>query len=264
MDRLLVLRLEALGCVVEAVINGVPVARVGGKQGLLTLAIHEYIVQGSNEVEMIVNPAAPGLAPASELRNCEGPASASLKLLLPRLGRPAEPASARTLAQLDWAVAAGDLHEAPLVVRQTMELPIAFPRWRWLDAPQINLTETLKSELAVYVLNIAAGLNRGDPDPLLLASRLRLEELAQAYQRTASEEVIRFKQHLQQLHAAQALKPVLPQISRMLLRIIAGGRLIECLNSEGGPLLQSPVEGGATAAWPLRIASIEGRFYVLR
>ena len=138
MERLLVLRLEANGCVVEAVINGVPVARVGGKQGLLTLAIHEYIVQGSNEIEMIVNPAAPGLAPASELRHCEEPASASLKLLLPRVGRPAEPATARMLAQLDWAAAAGDLHEAPLSVRQAVELPIAFPRWRWLDAPLIN------------------------------------------------------------------------------------------------------------------------------
>ncbi len=264
MERLLVLRLEANGCVVEAVINGVPVARVGGKQGLLTLAIHEYIVQGSNEIEMIVNPAAPGLAPASELRHCEEPASASLKLLLPRVGRPAEPATARMLAQLDWAAAAGDLHEAPLSVRQAVELPIAFPRWRWLDAPLINLTATLKSELAAYVLNIAAGLARGDADPLLLASRLRLEELAQAYQRNVSEEVMRFKQHLQQLHAAQALKPVLPQATNMLLRPIAGGRLIECLNSEGGPLLQSPIAGGARAAWPLRIASIEGRFYVLR
>ena len=264
MERLLVLRLEANGCVVEAVINGVPVARVGGKQGLLTLAIHEYIVQGSNEIEMIVNPAAPGVAPASELRHCEEPASASLKLLLPRVGRPAEPATARMLAQLDWAAAAGDLHEAPLSVRQAVELPIAFPRWRWLDAPLINLTATLKSELAAYVLNIAAGLARGDADPLLLASRLRLEELAQAYQRNVSEEVMRFKQHLQQLHAAQALKPVLPQATNMLLRPIAGGRLIECLNSEGGPLLQSPIAGGARAAWPLRIASIEGRFYVLR
>ena len=264
MERLLVLRLEANGCVVEAVINGVPVARVGGKHGLLTLAIHEYIVQGSNEIEMIVNPAAPGLAPASELRHCEEPASASLKLLLPRVGRPAEPATARMLAQLDWAAAAGDLHEAPLSVRQAVELPIAFPRWRWLDAPLINLTATLKSELAAYVLNIAAGLARGDADPLLLASRLRLEELAQAYQRNVSEEVMRFKQHLQQLHAAQALKPVLPQATNMLLRPIAGGRLIECLNSEGGPLLQSPIAGGARAAWPLRIASIEGRFYVLR
>ena len=264
MERLLVLRLEANGCVVEAVINGVPVARVGGKQGLLTLAIHEYIVQGNNEIEMIVNPAAPGLAPASELRHCEEPASASLKLLLPRVGRPAEPATARMLAQLDWAAAAGDLHEAPLSVRQAVELPIAFPRWRWLDAPLINLTATLKSELAAYVLNIAVGLARGDADPLLLASRLRLEELAQAYQRNVSEEVMRFKQHLQQLHAAQALKPVLPQATNMLLRPIAGGRLIECLNSEGGPLLQSPIAGGARAAWPLRIASIEGRFYVLR
>ena len=264
MERLLVLRLEAHGCDIEAVINGVPVARVGGKQGLAILAIHEYIVQGSNEIEMIVNPAAPGMAPASELRHGEGPASASLKLLLPRVGRPAEPATARMLAQLDWAAASGDLHEAPLSVRQAVELPIAFPRWRWLDAPHINMTANLRSELAAYVLNIAAGLTRGDPDPLLVASRLRLEELAKAYQRNVSEDVMRFKHHLQQLHAAQALKPSLPQAPNMLLRPIAGGRLIECLNNEGGPLLQSPIAGGARAAWPLRIASSEGKFYVLR
>jgi hypothetical protein len=106
-------------------INGVPVARVDGQQGLAILAIHEYIVQGNNEIEMIVNPAAPGSAPARQLRHGDGPASASLKLLLPRVGRPADPATARMLAQLDWAVACGDLHEAPLSVRQAVELPIA-------------------------------------------------------------------------------------------------------------------------------------------
>ena len=264
MDRLLVLRLETHGCVAEAVVNGVPVARAGGQQALLTLAIHEFILQGSNAIELIIHPAAPGLAPANELRHCEGPASASLKLLLPRVGRTADPASARTLAQLDWAAAAGDLYEAPLKIDQAVELPIAFPRWRWLDAPVIVQTATLKSELAAYVLNIAAGLARGDPDPLLRASRLRLEELAHAYQRNASEEVMRLKLHLQQLHAAQALKPVLPLAAKMVLRPIAGGRLIECLNPMGGPLLQSPIAGNARAAWPLRIGSIEGRFYVLR
>ena len=40
MERLLVLRLESSGCSAEAVINGVPLVRVGGSQSVATLPVH--------------------------------------------------------------------------------------------------------------------------------------------------------------------------------------------------------------------------------
>jgi hypothetical protein len=264
MDRLLVLRLEVQGCQAEAVFNGVPLVRVGAAQTVATVPVHEFTLAGANQIELVVQPGPPGAAPAPEAQLSDGQAWASLRLLLPRVGSVAHPASARTLAQLDWAPPADELCETPLTLRQGVELPINFPRWRWLDAPPIPDSPTLKAEVAAYLRDIAVGLARGNPEPLIQASRLRLEDLALAYQRNLADDVARLRAHVQQLHAAQPIKPALPAAAKLLLRPVAGGRLLECLAPDGSPLLQSPAAGGGQVSWPVRLAAIEGRFYVLR
>ena len=271
MERLLVLRLNAVGCVAEAVLNGVPLGRVGslggmGQPGSLSLPVHEFTVSGVNDVSLVIAPHPPGtpegtLEPEPQL--ADGQVGASLQLLLPRVGQSAHPSSARLLAQLNWAPAAGELYHAPVQQTQQVDLPIKFPRWRWLDAPPIEPSETLKSQLVAYLLGIALGLQRGDPEPLIQASRLRLEELALAYQRNLADDVGRLRVHLAQLHAAQPLKPPLPSATSLVLRWVAGGRLLECLHSSGAPFLQFPVAGGVHG-WPLRVAQVEDKFYVLR
>ena len=264
MERLLVLRLEASGCIAEAVLNGVPLVRAGGPQRVATVPVHEFWLAGSNQVELRVHPPAPGATALPEPRLSDGQAWASLQVLLPRVGSPAHPASARTVAQLDWAPPADTVYEAPASVHQAVDLPIAFPRWRWLDAPVIDDAPALAKDAAAYLLDIALGLARGNAEPLIQASRLRLEELAQAYQRPLADDVARLRDQIAQLHAGQALKPALPAAGQLLLRPVAGGRLLECLTPEGLPLLRSPVAGGGSACWPLRLAAVDGRFYVLR
>lgn len=264
MDRLLVLRIECSGCDAEAVYNGVPLARVGSAQAVATVPVHEFTLAGANEVELVVRPGAAAVMASPEPQLSDGKAWASLRLLLPRVGGVAHPASARTLIQLDWAPPADELYEAPVSLRKAVELPIAFPRWRWLDAPPIPDSPTLKKDIAAYLLDIAVGLARGNPEPFIQASRLRLEDLAQAYQRNLADDVARLRANLLQLHATQPLKPTLPAATKMLLRPVAGGRLLECLSGDGSPLLQSPVAGGGSIAWPMRLAAIDGRFYVLR
>jgi len=111
---------------------------------------------------------------------------------------------------------------------------------------------------------MAIALTRGNPEPFIQATRLRLEDLAQAYQRNLADDVARLRSQLLQLHAAQPLKPTLPATAKLLLRPVAGGRLLECLAGDGSPLMQSPVAGGGRIAWPMRLAAIDGRFYVLR
>lgn len=267
MERLLVLRLEALGCSAEAVLNGVPLLRVGGTQLLASMPVHEFTLAGSNQIELIINPL-PVSAGASELAGepglSDGKLGASLSLLLPRVGAVAHPASARTLASLDWAPALDEVYQSPTRLQTQVDLPITFARWRWLDAPVIAVTDALKEQLAGYLLNIALGLAKGNPEPLIQASRLRLEELAQAYQRNLSDDVQRLRTHLLQLHAVQALKPALPCAAKLLLRPVAGGRLLECLALDGQPLLRSACAGGGHIMWPLRVSAIAGEFYVLR
>ncbi len=264
MERLLVLRLESIGVGAEAVLNGVPLARSGGPRRVVTVPIHEYTLSGGNEIELVIEPPPPGAPAVPEPRLSDGKCGASLQLLLPRIGQVAHPDNARLLARIDWAPPEGDVTELPLTLRQSVDLPIAFPRWRWLDAPPVAQPQELLGAAAAYLQGLVLGLQRGDSEPLLLASRLRLEELAQAYQRNLADEVGRFRLQVQQLHAGQPLKPEMPKADTLKLRPLAGGRLLECLRADGGPALHSPVAGGGQIDWPVRLAVVEGRFYVLR
>ncbi|CAD5369300.1 conserved hypothetical protein [Rubrivivax sp. A210] len=264
MERLLVLRLESLGVAAEAVLNGVPLARTSPQRRVVTVPVHEYTLAGANDLELVIEPPAPGEAGAPEPRISDGHCGASVQLLLPRIGQIAHPDNARTLARIDWAPPADEVTVLPHSLRQVADLKIGFPRWRWLDAPVLPPTPELLGAAAAYLQGLVLGLQRGDPEPLLLASRLRLEELAQAYQRSLADDVGRLRLQVQQWHAKQPLKPPMPKADTLRLRPLAGGRLLECLGADGGAALHSAVAGGGRVEWPLRLAQIEGRFYVLR
>lgn len=273
MDRLLVLRLESVGTAAEAVFNGVPVLRtlapaagaaVPALAQQVSMSVNEFAAAGSNLLQLRVQPPAPGQPDETEPWVSNGQRGACLRLLLPRMGQRAHPQTARTLAQLDWAPVADALVELPAEVTQAVSLPVTFPRWRWMDAPVLADLQALQAPAAAYLQGLALGLLRGDAEPLLQACRLRLEEGAQAYGRSAADDAARLRLQLQQLHAAQPLQPAMPKASTLLLRPVAGGRLLECLTPGGQPVLHSAVAGGGHWAWPLRLAHIEGQFYVLR
>ena len=277
MDRVLVLRLESLGIAAEAVFNGVPLLRIAAQPPdpaagpaepqCLSISVNEYVTAGSNLLELRVQPPPPGQPAETEPWLSDGQRGACLRLLLPRKGQRAHPENARTLAQLDWAPVADAVVDLPALVTQALDLPINFPRWRWLDAPPVATAAdlaALQTPAAAFLQGLALGLSRGDVEPLLQASRLRLEELAQAYQYNLADSVGRLRLQVQQLHAAQPLRPAMPKPSTLLLRAVAGGRLLECLAPDGQALLRSAVAGGGQVAWPLRLAPIEGQFYVLR
>jgi hypothetical protein len=269
MERLLILRLESSGCPAEASFNGVPLLRVDADRRLAWLAVHEYTLAGGNEVGLVIRPGPavlpPGAAPAAPTPQLsDGKDWVSLRLLLPRIGASASPASARTLGQLDWAAAPDEVWEAPLHLAGQVQLPAGFPRWRWVDAPPVVDTPALRHDAAAWLRDIAIGLARGNPDPLLQATRLRLEDLAQAYQQPLADLVSRLRQQVLDQHAAAPLQPLLPSADTLALRPVAGGRLLECLGADGLPLLRSPTAQGGWMYWPLRLAVIDGRCYGLR
>jgi len=265
MDRLMVLRLEVQGCEAEARFNGVPLLRATPQQPVALLPVHEFTLMGANELALVVQPGPAGQAapPPPEPQLADGQTLASLRLLLPRMDGVAHPASARSLAQVDWAPAADTVYEAPLTLPQQVQLPTTFPRWRWLDAPPVADPAALRPLVAAFLLEIALGLARNNPEPWLLATRLRLEEQAAAYQRPLADDVARLRRHLAQLHA-QGLKMVLPAAAQLQLRPVAGGRLLDCLGADGGPALRGSLADGTQLAWPARVAVVDGACYVLR
>ena len=182
MERLMVLQLEAGGCPVEVQLNGMPVAALGPLGGRACLAVHEYTLAGKNQLSLVVFPLPPSAPTVSQPRVAVGPTWARARLVLLRKGQAASDAGARVLATVEWAVEEGKSYEAPNTQAVDVDLPVAFPRWRWLDAPVVNLTPPVQRQILEFVQSQALELSRGNPDPMLAVAKLRFDELALAYQ----------------------------------------------------------------------------------
>ena len=269
MERCLMLRLQTQACAAEVWLNDVPLGRTSPAAPTLCLPVHEFLLAGSNRLDLVIDPPAPGqpLAPGTP-KLADGVVGASARLLLPRIGVLADETQARTLAELVWAAVDGDVYHAGHRVSVQASLPVKFPRWRWLDAPPIasaGLQDDTKALVAAQLQHLAIALAKGDVDSFVLACRLKLEELALAYQQPLAEVSARLQSRLQLLHATQALKMVIPDAAALTLRPCANGRLLECLNSQGEPALQTlPAPDGSIAAWPLRVAVVNAQCHILR
>lgn len=267
MDRLMCLQIDSSGEAVEALVNGMPVARLPAGGGSRCVTVHEYLLAGQNRIALTVAPP-PLVQPAAprQPRLATTDTGVRARLMLLRQGKRADD-DARVLGEVSWSVAEGSSFDAPASVEKTLELPLTFARWRWLDAPVITLGPAERQLVLGFLQRLAFDLSRGNPDPLINASLLKFEELAQAYQWPAEQAQARLRAQVQQLHEAKALKALVPpDVEGLLLRPVAGGRLIDCLTPLGTPVLTLPPDGptAATQAWPLRLALVEGKAYALR
>ena len=194
----------------------------------------------------------------------DGAARADAALLLPRVGQLASEHSARLLGQLAWASPDGDVYRPPVRLSQELDIPVRFPRWRWLDAPVITEVDSLRAPAATFLQDTAISLARGDPEHMVVIAKLRFEEMALAYGRPAADDLARWRARVQLLHAQKALRPELPTPESLQLRLVADGRLLECLGPDGLPVLRCARPDGSRVYWPMRLAAVERRFYPLR
>lgn len=266
MERLLMIELSSGGCAVEAHLNGMPVAALGPGGGSTSLAVHEYTLAGKNQLSVVVAPPPPGSSVPSQPRIAIGPTWARARLILVRRGQsPADP-EARALGVVEWAAVEGKSYDAPSTHTKDVELPVSFPRWRWLDAPMLELGPAGQRQVLEFVQELGVELGRGNAEPLIVAAKLRFDELALAYQTDAAAAVQRFRDQLQRLYADKALKIMPPVAAELVLRPVASGRIVDCLASTGGPVLRTQNDAPLLGehAWPLRLAMVDGRIYVLR
>lgn len=263
MERLLLLRLASVGCAAEARLNDFALGRTPAQGGMLTLAVHEYVLEGDNELVLVIDPAPPGVEAAPRIAAVDN--AASLQLLLPRIGAIGSPAASRTLAAVDWTAAEGAVVMPSTQVRRQATIAVRFPRWRWLDAPPLADPQALQPLAAAFVQSMALALARGDTEAFLAAARLRFEELALAYQKPPAELAARWRSRIQLLYAGKALRPVMPALGEVIVRPCAGGRLLDCLSADGEPALRTePAPDGTRQAWPMRIAVVDGQCHILR
>lgn len=272
MDRLMCLQVQSSGEPVEVHVNGVPVLSLPAGGGSRAVTVHEFLQNGSNRLTLVIAPlpiAQAVVAPdtPAQPRVAARAAHARARLVLLRQGKSLADEAVRVLAEVAWAVEEGAAFQAPTALHEELQLPVAFPRWRWLDAPPLTPSPPERQQLQATLQRLAFDLSRGHADSLVDVCRLKLEELDLAYQRPAGHGAATLRARVQQCWEAGTLASLVPPTAEtLLLRRVADGRLLDALNPLGSPVLGTANDGIALGniAWPLRLTLIEGKVYVLR
>lgn len=269
MERILALTIDAAGCEAEAWLNGIAIVRVDAARPRATLPVHEYTLAGNNRLELVIDPRPAASKHADDAmplpKVSDGKTSAHLRVLLPRAGNSVDEGTARVLAELQWGPPAGHPYQVPHTQSQVVALPVNFPRWRWMDAPVVNITPLLQQQAARVLRQLTQEISRGETAGFINAVRLRSEELAAAYQMPSQEVVAMLREYLAGLSSSGPLYWAALPNEGPVLRKMAGGRLLECLDTTGEPALRTAPDGAGTVhVFPMRFAAVEGKLYVLR
>lgn len=263
------LRANCSGCKAEGWVNGLPVARVDGAgYPLITRPVHEYLLPGDNQLLLLVEPGSDPevpLAPGPVFQ--AGPrAFATLELLQGPRGVFADDPSVRKLASIEWRPAEGTNVQPPVQLRTSVSMSAGRPRWSWLQASPLALTDTVKHEVYRFLSGIAEGLTKGDPAAYLAAASIKFDELAQAYGVSPSEPRGNFTKQWARLSAEPGFRVHPLAEAEMALRLCGEGRVIECLDKNFEPMLRAEIRQNGTtpARYPALVARVESGWRIVR
>lgn len=265
---LIALEAEAVGCSAEVYVNDIPQARLlPGVARRSDRPVSESMIDGTNDLAVIINP---GPTPSTVRANPQkmtaaSPASFSATLKrYPQGVFPGDP-SGKLLVKLDWATGEGSEFTAPLEQRTRGALGPLYGPWAWQAARKLDLTATVVGDVTRFLKSLATALGRGDPEPYLQAARVVFEESARAYGKSAEVEMHGFRTDLKEAstHPTWALEPVDPE--RFDLRLVAGGRLVECLTKDWKPILRQRERSDGTSdwEWPMKLGNLNGQWKML-
>jgi hypothetical protein len=227
--------------------------------------LNEFIVSGGNRLGVVLHSgplASRSTDPwpdAKEASDYAGPAKLTLRLAQYADNQPVHKDGPPAIHTIEWDGAA-----APTPVGIEREFPVSTPLggWAWEGAQRFeSLTDGVRSAAMEYLAGLHAMLAAGRFDEFVEASAIKIEEYARAYGIAAGPVRATMRQALASETAGLKLRPLDP--SEIDLRLVAGGRMIQCLRTDrhdaleyagapGGPTFFLPAMIGATASgWRL-------------
>jgi hypothetical protein len=164
------------------------------------------------------------------------------------------------LLAIEWQGAA-----APEPVAIDRDFPVAagFGHWAWQDAAAIPVLEGAALAGAVeYLIRLHGMLASGDFTGFMEESRIKIDEYARAYGIAAGPVRESMLEALTSQAAELRLRPLKP--AELDLRLVAGGRMIECLRADRTHALEFSGEEGQAFFLPAMIGISDGVWRLMR
>jgi hypothetical protein len=176
-------------------------------------------------------------------------ATFAVSLSLYEVGAMALDGTGHPLAQIGWRATDEEnvLSRAripfPRWIRRTADLGEMFGSLHWQEAPALELDADARADALAFVLQMRDAIESGNADPILELSADRFEEVSRAYGVSADER----EDMLRKMLTSQSDRPdwlfITPEEDDLALRLVAGGRMVECVATDWRPLIRG-VPGG--------------------
>ena len=268
-QQMVILHLNTCGVVAEAWLNGIPVTRVEPNGYLNDVRpVHEYLLPGENRVVLLVQP---GLNPSEPMATGApftpppgGFATLQIKQG-PRGVFPDDP-QVRTLASVEWRPVDATPIAPPVMLKTSLIISHSWPRWSWLDGSNLTLSGEVTDRVHTLLKLIIEGMQQGDPSRYLRAAETRFTELAHAYGLPETETRGNFMEQYTRLSAEPGFRIADLNRDKMALRLCAGGKVIDCLDTSFEPLVRAvPREDGTTPVrYNMKLAMFGQQMRVIR
>jgi hypothetical protein len=229
---------EARQCTADLYVNGVPIPGVRHRQVFekFSFPVHHWIVAGKNELTLAVDvDGSPSESLAPRKEKARKNAQAVGRFVEYEEGVIATPSEGRVLAQVSYSGIDDETDDAPRIQSVSADLPVAFGRWAWEDAPVITLDDATIAEAVGVLESIVDALFGGDLARMMDLVKVRWAEVDRAYPgRNDADDRASLGTWLAEL-ASQPHRRTPLRSSLHDFRLVAGGRVIECVDEDYMP-----------------------------
>lgn len=263
--------LELTGCSGELCVNGIPVPGLHERRPTfeVSVPVQHSLVTGKNTLELWVDvEGKPNEYRTKRRQKADGGAVAIGRLVAYPIGVIGAPENGRVLASIEYRGDKDDGEEAPRVLTLSVDVEGSFGPWAWQSAPELVLDEGTLKEAAQVVSELHEALFSGDPQRVLSLIDRKWREMDRAYpgQDDAQDRRNHAAWIVELASDPRRRAPLSP--GRHAFRLVAGGRMIECIDDDYAPSirLRQEVEPDhwAEAMYPVSLARIDGRLVVVR
>lgn len=261
MDKTLLLRASVKGQDALLSLNGMVLARLHDGRELL-LPIHEYVQSGENRIQVTV---LPGVSKNPDHALITQDCSATVWVELQKDRGPDVLVQPHVLFELNVSFQRGQRLRKNRLLDSTVDLPVSFPRWRYLDV--LPSTHSANDVVLIedFLLNLLAQIKAGKTTALLPFFTIRNRELAAAYGLDPQHVHGDFAAHLNHLcvHAELLESTLDPQCWQV--QCVRQSPVHALLGKNLEPLLQWKCSlSGASLQLPMHVAVLGGEVFVLR
>lgn len=253
-------------CRAEIFVNGVPVLRlVPGPYTLLSVPVNHYLCDGDNRFELLVEP---GARPRDTRYPTEEKALpdvyAHARLARFGDGDTVNLETGEELADIEFEGSADRKDIVPLSLTRNVDMGTFAGRWAFQDAAVLTLNDELVQEAHMKLEEIAYTIRHGSLTQYLDMFRVIVRERHRAYpalpqghlQERSEDFLQRFRQK-----PDQVLPPARDQHE---FRLVADGRMIECVDRDFFPSLRMRSVEGNLVPMDIFLGRIDGRLEIVR